>query len=280
MIQEGPRGGTYILKGTKKYYVSYGNTGATKTDNKNLRDRSIYKGPKGGRFVLAPSGRRVRKLPKGPAKYIGPGMYYGSDDRIIYGPKGGVLIDDNFSRMSFNWSYKRPYKTRRIRASKNINENTGNFNFKGRPIMKTKAGKLYVPVKYWGSDKITVKQYKFSTKTPTNTGKTNYMGRTIYAGKSYTKPLFTVRISKSDRIYRKYIRKSEPTGWKNVKGRTVHQNNLGKLFIVTTKGTRRYKYKEPNMPDMPRNVVNKIMRAMPRGIARGELQQLLLEGRI
>lgn len=269
-IQQGPRGGTYILKGSRKYYVSYGNEGATETNNLNARWRPIYIGPRGGKFVLAASGRRVRKLPKGP------GMYEANEYGVIHGPRNGVLIPTNFS--TFTKGYRKPLFSRRIPRTKNSNENTGNFNFRGRPIMRTKAGKLYVPKRHWRFG-VTYKSYKFSTKNPINTGKTNYMGRTIYAGKSYSKPLFTVRNSKTGRIYRKYIRKSEPTAWKNVKGRTVHQNNRGKLFIFTKKGTRRYKYKEPNMPNIPRNIVNKIMRVMPRGNAREELQQLLLEGR-
>lgn len=269
-IQYGPRGGTYILKGTRKYYVSYGNAGATKTNNINARWRPIYVGPKGGKFVLAASGRRVRKLPKGPGKYVQ--NEYG----VIHGPKGGVMIPTTYNRLMN--SYTKPRYSKRLPRAKNTNENTGNFNFAGRSIMRTKAGKLYVPQRHWQYG-VSYKSYKFSTKTPVNTGKTNSKGRTIYAGKSYIQPLFTVRTSKSGKIYRKYIRKSEPTGWKNVKGRTVHQNNRARLFIVTNKGTRRYKYKEPKMSNMPRNVVNKIMRDMPRGMARGELEQLLLDRR-
>ena len=71
------------------------------TGQKNTHGRTIYRGPRGGEYVLGPAGRKIRSFTRAPAAAApvvaatGPG-YTGQKNilgRFIFrGPRGGEYV--------------------------------------------------------------------------------------------------------------------------------------------------------------------------------------------
>ena len=75
-IFRGPRGGEYVLNGTRKIRsfkkaaapapVVAAHAGPGNTGNKNTKGRTIYRGPRGGEYVLSGT-KKIRKFTRAPA---------------------------------------------------------------------------------------------------------------------------------------------------------------------------------------------------------------------
>ena len=76
-IFRGPRGGEYVLNGTRKIRsfkkaaapapVVAAHSGPGNTGQKNTKGRTIYRGPNGGEYVIGFGGRKIRKFRRAPA---------------------------------------------------------------------------------------------------------------------------------------------------------------------------------------------------------------------
>lgn len=245
--------------------------------------RISYRGPRGGKLVYTRSGQRSYRMPKPPMWSFVNGddvhnkdsFKYRTYDNHVIGPRGGYYgifgRGEARLRSGQKWLY-RPDFTYYRRYPKRTNVNTGEVNFKDRPIMMTSRGKRYVNI---GS-----KVYKYSIRRNEPTGRVNFKDRPVIRAKRGGRD-FVVMTSRTGKVYHKffpvearpgynlvqskrsdemYLRKQLPynsTTFVNIKGRKLHRDAKGD-FVFSPAGRRIRKIKYPDVPHLPPEMWNLI----------------------